>query len=185
MYARKTAERTLTFDFAEGLVKNNLLMVDRETESIWSQLHGRAIEGELEGHPLKILPAMQTTWGFWSKRHPESLVMTDTRKGRRYLYRNWRPGTPRPPRTETHDTSQLGLGLVLGGESWFFPLSALKRAPEPPELEIGGQTVRIQYDADGLTAWAEDDGGQLLVGFLAYRSGWLDFYPSSRIFEAP
>jgi hypothetical protein len=34
VYARNARDKTLTFDFAEGLVKNNLLFVDRETNSI-------------------------------------------------------------------------------------------------------------------------------------------------------
>ena len=43
VYARTSKSRELTFDFAEGLGKNNLLMVDRETDSVWSQLHGRVL----------------------------------------------------------------------------------------------------------------------------------------------
>ena len=38
MYARRINDRVLTFDFAGGLVDNNLLLADRETSSLWSQL---------------------------------------------------------------------------------------------------------------------------------------------------
>ena len=55
MYARRVGDRELTFDFAEGLLKNNLLVVDRETDSVWSQLHGKAVIGPLEGQPLTII----------------------------------------------------------------------------------------------------------------------------------
>ena len=57
MYARRQGGRELTFDFAEGLVDNNLLVVDRETSSVWSQLAGRAIAGSMEGTPLTAVPA--------------------------------------------------------------------------------------------------------------------------------
>jgi hypothetical protein len=40
VYARRVGDRELTFDFAEGLIKDNLLIVDRETRSVWPQLHG-------------------------------------------------------------------------------------------------------------------------------------------------
>ena len=42
--------------------------------------------------------------------------------GRPYIYRTWIPGTPRPEARPTdHDTSYLGLGLVVGGWERFFP----------------------------------------------------------------
>ena len=58
-----------------GLVNNNLLVVDRETESVWSQLDNKAISGPMEGTPMTIIPALQTTWKFWRERHPDTKVM--------------------------------------------------------------------------------------------------------------
>lgn len=80
MYARRTGDRELTFDFAEGLIKDNLLIVDRETSSVWSQLHGRAVIGPMEGTPLQMIPAIQATWGFWRARHPETRFKAQRQK---------------------------------------------------------------------------------------------------------
>ena len=89
MYARHIADRELTFDFAEGLLKNNLLIVDRETDSVWSQLHGKAVIGPLEGQPLTVIPSIQATWGFWKARHPDTrLMVLENEEGRPYFYRN-------------------------------------------------------------------------------------------------
>ncbi len=185
MYARGQGENELTFDFAEGLIKNNLLMVDRETRSVWSQLHGLAVSGPREGQPLQALPAIQSTWGFWKHRHPNTRVMVDReRPGRPYFYRTWTPGQPRPEeRSIEHNTANLGLGMAVGSDAVFFPFSELTRAVNPYETEVGGLPVRIHFHPDGLTAWAEDNQERLLPGILAYRAGWLDFYPSSRVFK--
>ena len=185
MYARGQGKNELTFDFAEGLIKNNLLMVDRETRSVWSQLHGRAVSGSREGQPLQALPAIQSTWGFWKKRHPDTRVMVDrNRPGRPYFYRTWVPGQPRPQeRPAEHNISNLGLGLAVGSDAVFFPLWELSTAAKPFETVVGGQPVWIHFDLDGLTAWAEDNQERLLPGILAYQAGWLDFYPNSRVFE--
>jgi hypothetical protein len=52
-------------------------MRDRETDSWWAIMHGRAIGGSMEGRPLEELPfASKTTWGEWRRRHPETLVLT-------------------------------------------------------------------------------------------------------------
>jgi hypothetical protein len=61
VYAREVAGKKLTFDFAEGLIKDNLLFVDRETHSIWSQLDNQAVSGEMKGAPLQVIASLQTT----------------------------------------------------------------------------------------------------------------------------
>lgn len=87
----------MTFDFAEGLAEDNLLIVDRETRSLWSQLDARAISGPRKGEPLRVVPALQTSWGHWRSLHPETSVMTvEGDAGRPYYYRAWIPGSPRP-----------------------------------------------------------------------------------------
>ena len=45
MYARKVDNRTLTFGVSGLLVRNSLVMYDRETGSLWSHLSGKALDG--------------------------------------------------------------------------------------------------------------------------------------------
>lgn len=184
MYARRAAGRELTFDFAEGLIQDNLLVVDRETNSVWSQLHGQAVIGPLKGTPLEMIPALQATWKFWRTRHPGTRVMLPPpgTEDRPYYYRDRKPGEPAPATPSTrHDASTVGLGLVIADDAVFFPLQALARDRTPLTTKVGGQPVTVHYDADGLTAWAEDARGELLPTVLAYRDGWLAFFPKSRV----
>ena len=185
MYARRIGDRELTFDFAEGLINDNLLVVDRETGSLWSQLHGKAIQGPMEGTPLTVVPSIQTTWSHWRELHPDTrVVIVENENGYPYLYRNRRPGTPRPKeRPESHDTTSLGLGLAVEGDAVFLPFHELQRTETPVRISLGGHGVVVHYRGDAPTAWAEDEDGTLLPGVLAYEFGWLDFFPESRVFE--
>jgi len=185
VYARRQGGKDLTFDFGAGLVDDNLLIVDRETGSVWSQLAGQAITGPMQGTPLEAVPSIQTTWRLWRTLHPQTRVMTvEGEEGRPYLYRNRVPGVAPPDERATeHDTSVLGLGLVVGSEAWYFPLRSLDAAPRPLELEIAGQRVRLHYHPDDVTAWAEDAEGALLMGVMAYESGWKDFHPETRVYS--
>ena len=49
---------------------------DHDTQSIWSQPWGRAIDGPLEGTQLDLLSSQLTTWGSWKAEHPHSLALT-------------------------------------------------------------------------------------------------------------
>ena len=191
MYARRVGDRELTFDFAAGLLEDNLLLVDRETDSIWSQLDSKAISGPLTGQALEVIPSLQTTWAHWIARHPGTRVMViDGEEGRRYLYRNWVPGTPRPPkhkRPKKHDTRYLGLGLAFEGRAMFLPfreLRKVRRKDLPLRVDVGGRPVTVHYRKDAMTAWAEDAQGNLLSGVLAYDWGWKRFFPETEVFRA-
>lgn len=54
---------------------NALIMYDRQTESLWSQFLGEAVEGPLEGSRLDLVASQLTTWGSWKKEHPETLSL--------------------------------------------------------------------------------------------------------------
>ncbi len=118
--------------------------------------------------------------------HPETRVMmVEGEEGRPYLYRDRVPGVPPPDERPTeHDTSVLGLGLVVGSEAWYFPLEALDAAARPLELSLAGQKVTVHYHPDDITAWAEDASGALLMGVMTYERGWKDFHPETRVYGA-
>ncbi len=52
-----------------------LVMYDRMTGSLWTQLDGRAIKGDLAGTRLAHFPSQFTTWAAWKSAHPDTLVL--------------------------------------------------------------------------------------------------------------
>ncbi len=186
MYARDYGGRELTFDFIRGLIKDNLVFVDRETGSIWSQLEGQAVSGKLKGQPLRMIPSIQTTWKYWRELHPDTGVLVDPgQEGRTYFYGNFVPLLPRRGKPKAaHDTSKLGLGLAVNGQSMFFPFRELRRAKTPLEIQLGGESITVHYKKEALTAWATGAKGELLTAVLVYERGWLRFFPKSKTFRA-
>ena len=75
MYAREVEGQALNFGVSGKLIRNVLVMYDRETESYWSQLLGEAIEGQLRGTKLEFLPSWMMTWSEWKSLHPETLAL--------------------------------------------------------------------------------------------------------------
>ena len=113
-------------------------------------------------------------------------IIREGTEGRPYFYRNRTPGEKPPEvRPTAHDTTELGLGLVVGSEAMFLPFSEMENRPSPFEIGIGGQEVVVHFQADAMTAWSVDREGNPLVSVLAYRSGWFDFYPESTTLPAP
>ncbi len=75
------------YDFGvSGLLRNSdLIMYDRQTESLWQQFTGEAIVGELTGKKLRWHPAQLLSFGEASASFPEALVLSkDTGFNRNY-----------------------------------------------------------------------------------------------------
>lgn len=63
-----------------GMVRDgNLVMYDKETDSLWLQETGEALEGELSDSSLSELPEEQyeagVRWDEWLKKHPKSKIL--------------------------------------------------------------------------------------------------------------
>jgi len=81
VYDRRYDDQTLRFEPSGGLLKASLVMRDRETDSWWPIMVGKAIGGPMTGAALSELPVSEkTTWGAWRQKHPESLVLTEDGK---------------------------------------------------------------------------------------------------------
>lgn len=75
-FIRQINGATVQFGTSGKLYDNNLVMYDRLTKSLWSQIWGQAIAGNLTGYRLQRVPIDVTTWGQWKKLHPSTLVMS-------------------------------------------------------------------------------------------------------------
>ncbi len=76
VFSREVDSRSLIFGVSGKLLQNTLVMFDRETGSLWSQLYGGAINGELSGHALAVFPSVVTTWEAWLAQNPEGRVLS-------------------------------------------------------------------------------------------------------------
>lgn len=77
MYGRDYAGATLRFETSGILLNSSLVLQDRETDTYWSIITGRAVEGTLEGTRLEELPVSEKVqWKDWVADHPDTLVLS-------------------------------------------------------------------------------------------------------------
>jgi hypothetical protein len=76
VFSRTVDGKSLTFGVSGKLLNNTLVMFDRDSGSLWSQLYGGAISGELSGTALTVFPSLLTTWEAWLAQHPQGQVLS-------------------------------------------------------------------------------------------------------------
>lgn len=91
---RSPAGGRWTFGTSGLLYRSNKLMYDRQTWTLWSQLTGEPVLGNMAVTPvrLELVPVTITTWSAWKAAHPETTVTKlDPSFGARWGY-DYRPG---------------------------------------------------------------------------------------------
>ncbi len=74
-YERTVAGRVLTFRTSGLLYRNNKVMFDVETGSLWPQILGEAINGTYHGTRLRFVTTTRTTFSDWLALHPDAKVV--------------------------------------------------------------------------------------------------------------
>lgn len=73
---RKIDGNVTEFGVSGLLFRNNLIAYDRNTDSHWSQMQLRAVNGPLIGRNTETFQVIETNWGIWKQLYPDSMVLT-------------------------------------------------------------------------------------------------------------
>lgn len=139
MYAATVNGRPLTFTVSGLLWNRSLVMQDVETQSLWSHILGRAMDGQLQGAELEILPAVMTDWRSWREEHPDTTVLALSRTAQEYLAEfQKRPDT-------------FVLGINLAGKAKAYPFDLLAREIAVND-QLGNLNVVVTFDPQSTEA---------------------------------
>jgi hypothetical protein len=153
VYVRRLGERRLTMGVSDRLWRGHRVLFDAETSSLWSQLLGECLQGELEGQRLGELPCVLARWVDWRRAYPETRVMDP----------DGAPGvepftaTTGAPAAAADVPAGLSpgdpvMGVLIGRTAKAYPFAVLRRE-RVIEDRIGRQPTVLFYDeASGAVA---------------------------------
>jgi hypothetical protein len=193
VFASNVQSSALIFGVSGLLYNSDVLLFDRNTESLWSQIKAEAISGELRGTRLPQLHALHTTWSDWLRRHPNSRVLsTETGYRRDYDQSPYR-GYETSPRLyfqvandapDDYHRKALVLGVELDGAYKAYPFEELAASGRATlDDVIKDQSVTIHWDQTAQSAHVEADN-EVLPTVVAYWFAWYAFHPETLVFKA-
>ncbi len=191
-FARRIAGRVRHFGVSGLLYNSDVLLYDRESESLWSQLLGRAVTGPMKGRRLEAIALEHTDWRGWRKAHPATLVLSRRtgydRDYGRDPYAGYRQSRrlyfPVPGMDRRYHPKETVVGLVVDGRARAWPFSELARGHSPLHERFAGQAIRIEYDARSRTARIYNARGGRLPAITAYWFAWVAFHPDTQVYQA-
>lgn len=198
-----------TFGNYGALFMNAMTWWDHETNSVWSQPWGRAIEGEYRGVELFLMPSQVTTWGQWKQAYPNTLAMINdvspTLLSRRQGFQpNFVLGLALEDQARAYyyrDVQERGVLndsfaghpiVVWAGEAslmaYFRVVDGRTLTFEPRQEGAFDLETGSRWDLSrGLATEGELRGQALqpVPSTTSYDWAWIDFYPDSTFYQPP
>ena len=190
VFDRRVGGRTLRFGVSGLLYQSDLLMFDRETESLWSQISAVAVTGAQRDERLALLRARTTSWGAWRARYPDSTILSRETGHRRDYGRTPYAGYeqsrqiyfPAPLDSRYHPKMRV-VGLRLAdGTARAYPAEEIRRSGGRVRDRFAGHDVLIEYGGGEQGFVVEAPAVvEVIEGFWF---AWMAFHPESSLYRA-
>ena len=188
-FAAQIGETELTLGVSGLLYNSDVLLYDRQSGSLWSQMLSLAISGPMRGTRLNLLPLVHTTWGEWRNEHPDTQVLSRSTGYQRDYDRDpysgyidstgiWFPVANRDSR---YHPKERVLGVEIGGRYKAYPFSELSRKPGSHFDNFAGKRLEVVYSQEGETARVFD-GQQEVAAIISFWFAWVAFHPDTEVY---
>jgi len=178
-----------------GLLYNSdVLLYDRDTESLWSQILGKAISGPRAGSSLTRLPISHTTWRDWRARNPGSLVLSDDTGHFRDYRRDPYAGYEKSRATyfevnneapDDYHPKEVVVGLEVDGIYKAYPFIELGRQGKQSFSDtVNGRRFDFGWDSANRSVAITDSSGNPVAAIQGFWFAWFAFHPDTLVYRA-
>lgn len=176
-----------------GVYRRNMVMMDRETGTVWQQGTGEAIFGKLKGEQLEIFPYQQTTIKEWLTQYPDSFIAKESSDVKDGVFSKERLMkmmkitetlvAPGKTNLEGLPLRETVFGIEINGHSKAYPISELKMKSEFFD-RIGDTEIKVKYDVQSnFITIIEKQTGKIIPAQSHWWFGWKEFHPNTEIWK--
>jgi hypothetical protein len=133
VFDRRLNGKVYVFGVSGMLRNNDMVMFDRETESLWQQITGEAIVGTFTGKRLEILSSLMVSFETFQRSFPEGAVLSRETGHRRpygetpYEGYEFRSRLARASNRNGLSPTERLIVFSVNGETIAYPFSQLRR----------------------------------------------------------
>jgi hypothetical protein len=147
-----------------GLLYNsNLVMFDRDDQSLYPQIYAASVSDVARGQTLTLMPVVETTWSAWKRLYPNTLVIANGPYGQshywQYPYGDYRTDNNdflfsiRPSLSWNRNgfstripSKDRVLGLRIDADTRAYPYAQMGNQTVVNDI-LGGHEIAVVYDA--------------------------------------
>ena len=183
-------DKKLTFGVSGLLYNSDVLMYDKQTNSLWSQLMMQAISGTMKGQKLSFIESEHTTWEGWKAQHPDTKVLSNkTGHSRDYSRNPYQGYTTMPtlyfPVTNESDAlpaKKQVLGIEVDGKFIAYSFTDLTKAGSTLKDSFNGVDYTIAFDSANESAKIISSTKPIIY-ITTFWFAWYTFHPETELFN--
>jgi len=192
-FSSQVKGENLVFGVSGLLYNSDVLLYDRKTDSLWSQILRKGVSGKFSGVQLNQLPLAHTTWKAWQQKYPDSLVLSNqTGFSRNYennpyqgyeksrqLYFNVNQKAP-----DLYHPKERVLGIEIKNTFKAYPFVELNQSDRPIiDDVVGTQKISIHWDQSNQSGIVMDTKGIEIPTIQLFWFAWYTFHPETLIYQ--
>ena len=186
----EVAGEARSFGVSGLLYNSDVLLYDRESESLWSQIMRKSVSGPLKGQELVQIPMAHTTWRDWRERHPDTVVLsTKTGYARDYSQSPYggyelseRVWFPVANQSQKYHPKELVIGVNVDGNVKAYPFAELSKGENTISDKLGPMDVLVEFDPGNRTGRILDTTGNEIPSTIAFWFAWYAFFPETEVY---
>jgi len=188
VFERYIEGKQYSFGVSGLLYQSDVLMYDRETESLWSQLAMQAISGPLVGQKLNWLNSEHLSWKTWREKYPHGKVLsTQTGYQRNYkkeAYASYFTSkeTMFPVAQKRNELAKKDwvIGVIMKSQAKAYPVTLFSDEKHIKD-SIAGEEISISYNAAQRFPQITNKKGEHVPSVLVFWFAWQAFYPETLV----
>lgn len=180
-----------SFGVSGLLYQSDVLLYDRETESLWSQLAMKAVSGPEVGNRLDWVPSQMMKFSAWREKYPEARVLSfETGHKRNYSgspYQSYFKSKElmfpvKISRKEIKPKAWV-IGIIHDGRPVAYSLELLKAEGTLTDTSFD-PALQLRYDKDADWVEVQIEGTvPIIPSVRVYWFAWQAFYPATELWQ--
>ncbi|MGB0387455.1 MAG: DUF3179 domain-containing (seleno)protein [Ardenticatenaceae bacterium] len=158
----------LSFEVSGQFLDNAMVMIDRETGTLWAQSRLEGVDGPLTGKKLKLLVANQTPWEEWAAANPDTTLVIDEQAPPVEASTSFElPALPAAGSSSapTEAVADYVIGISSETAAWAFPIEHIEKVGVINEQLDGLSPFALVAlgEPGAIAAWQRTHEGQTLT----------------------
>lgn len=180
----------LQFGVSGLLYNSDVLLYDRNTGSLWSQILQQSVSGELKGTKLEIITTENTTLSEWIKRFPKTEILSrNTGFERNYdvtPYTGYSQSStiyfPISQSSDLFHPKEMVLGVIINERSKAYTFTELEKNGNQIRDAFEGIDLIIEFDPDSYSARLINPPDNV-SSFTTFWFAWYTFHPDTYVYK--
>lgn len=185
-------DKPTEFGVSGLLYNSDVLLYDRTTQSLWSQILGKAISGPLKGQELQVVNTQRMTLKSWKSLYPWTQILT-TNTGYERNYQTSPYGSydlenrTMFPVAHTNDVLHKKEWVIGIENKGVYKAYSKKRLAKLRKQElqdtVGGETFTLTWDKKAENVVIKNSDGEKIASLQMFWFAWVAFHPDTEVFK--